>query len=169
MVARPAEDVVDTVVHDVVADGIVAPQADSDADLGADAVNAAHQDRSVAARGSVEAAEAANIADDLRAERGADGALDAAIGLFPRGNIHAGRGVGGGWVRTYPLAPSLKGGGVGAVPGGWRRLGWVGWGSHVACRWERVSGLAGRQDFRYPGAHEAAGGPWRMIRATRLG
>ena len=99
----PAEDVVDAVIHDVVADGIVSPEADSDADLGPDAVNAAHQDRSVAARSSIEAAEAANIADDLRAERGADSALDAAIGLFPRGNIHAGRGIGGGPGWTYPL------------------------------------------------------------------
>ena len=63
------EDVVDAVVHNVIADGIVPPEADSHADLGADAINAAHQDRSVATRGGEEATEAANVAHDLRAER----------------------------------------------------------------------------------------------------
>ena len=105
-------------VHDVVADGIVAPEADSHADLGPDAINAAHQDRSVATRGGEEATEAANVAHDLRAERGADSAFDAAICLFPRGNIHAGRRIGGGAGWTYPPAPPLYGRGGGAAPGG---------------------------------------------------
>ena len=71
----PAEDVVDAVVHNIVADGIVPPETDSHVDLGADAINTAHQDRPVAARSSVEATEAAYIPHDLRAERGADGFL----------------------------------------------------------------------------------------------
>ena len=87
-----ADEVVDAHGHEVDADGVEAAGGLGDQRLGADAVGGRHEHRvAVAVLGEGEQpAEAADVADDLGPERGADLRLDALDGLLAGGDADAG-------------------------------------------------------------------------------
>ncbi len=97
-------DVVDAVVHQVGADGVVDAELEGDLELGADAVCAGDQDGVgvLCNVESEEAAEAADVAEDLLVECLLREIFDALLGAIPGGDVHASIGIAhrlscGGW------------------------------------------------------------------------
>ena len=88
-------DVVDAMVHEVRADGVVLVHREGDFELGADAVHGRHEHR-LAIFLQVEreqAAEAADLAEHLAAMRGGEQLRQRGFDLVAQINVHAGGGV----------------------------------------------------------------------------
>ena len=91
-------DVVDAVVDEVLADGVVDAELEGDLELGADAVGAGDEDGvgELLEVEREEAAEAADLAEDLAVEGLAGEHLDALLAAIGAGDVDAGVGVGDG-------------------------------------------------------------------------
>jgi hypothetical protein len=97
-------DVVDAVVDEVGADGVMDAELEGELELGADAVGRGDQDwLLVFAVETEEAAEAADLAEHVAGEGALGEVLDALFGAIAGGDVDAGVGVGGRGGGGFPL------------------------------------------------------------------
>ena len=88
-------DVVDAMIDEVLADGVVAVQGEGDFQLGAHAVGAGDQDRLAEFLGveGKQAAEAAHVAEHLAAAGGGEQAGQRGLDFVAQADVHAGGGI----------------------------------------------------------------------------